>query len=72
MGYTGGNPTTIFSRLYKTDNLPPMTVPKKVKESDAWKEAVLDSFEYEGMRQFKDNLQFIDLYRMVDGKLSYQ
>lgn len=72
MGYIGGNPTTIFSRLYKSDNLPPMTVPKKVKESDAWKEAVLDSFEYEGIRQFKDNLQFIDLYRMVDGKLSYQ
>jgi hypothetical protein len=72
MGYVGGNPTTIFSRLYKSDNLPPMTVPKKVKESDSWKEAVLDSFEYEGIRQFKDNLQFIDLYRMVDGKLSYQ
>lgn len=72
MGYIGGNPTTIFSRIYKTDNLPPMTVPKKVKESDKWIESVLDSFEFEGIKQFKDNLQFIDLYRMVEGKLSYQ
>jgi hypothetical protein len=72
MGYNGGNPTTIFSRLYKSDNLPPMTAPKKVKESDAWKKAVLDSFENEGVKQFNDNLQFVDLYRMVDGKLSYQ
>jgi hypothetical protein len=72
MGYIGGSPTTIFSRIYKSDNLPPMTVTKKVKESKEWKIAVLDSFEYEAIEQFKDNLQFIDLYRMVDGKLSYQ
>lgn len=72
MGYIGGSPTTIFSRIYKSDNLPPMTVTKKVKESDAWKEAVLDSFEHEAVEQFRDNLQFVDLYRMVDGKLSYQ
>lgn len=72
MGYTGGSPTTIFSRIYKSDNLPPMTVPKKVKESKAWQMSVLDAFENEAIRQFKDNLQFIDLYRMVDGKLSYQ
>lgn len=72
MGYLGGSPTTIFSRIYKTDNLPPMTVSAKIKESDQWKEAVLDSFEFEAIKQFKDNLQFIDLYRMVEGKLSYQ
>lgn len=72
MAYTGGNPTTIFSRIYKSDNLPPMTVPKRVKETSKWQEAVLDSFEFEAIRQFKDNLQFIDLYRMVEGKLSYQ
>jgi hypothetical protein len=72
MGYTGANPTSIFSRIYKVDNLPPMTVTKKVKESDKWKEAVLDGFEFEGIKQFKDNLQFVDLYRMVEGKLTYQ
>lgn len=72
MGYTGSNPTTIFSRLYKSDNLPPMTVPKKVKKSKKWQRAVLDGFEHEAIQQFQDNLQFIDLYRMVDGKLSYQ
>lgn len=72
MGYVGSNPSTIFSRIYKTDNLPPMTVPKKVKKSKEWKEAVLDSFENEAISQFNDNLQFIDLYRMVEGKLSYQ
>ena len=72
MGYIGASPTTIFSRIYKSDNLPPMTVPKKVKESKDWQEAVLDSFEFLAIEQFKDNLQFIDLYRMVDGKISYQ
>ena len=53
MGYIGGSPTTIFSRIYKSDNLPPMTVTKKVKESRQWQEAVLDSFEYEAIEQFK-------------------
>lgn len=72
MGYLGSNPTTIFSRIYKVDNLPPMHVDRKVKEGRKWKEAVLDSFEYQAEQQFRDNLQFIDLYRMVEGKLSYQ
>lgn len=72
MGYLGSNPTTIFSRIYKVDNLPPMHVDRKVKESKKWIEATLDAFEYQATEQFKDNLQFIDLYRMVEGKLSYQ
>lgn len=72
MAYVGNNPTTIFSKIYRTDNLPPMTVTKKVKGSKAWQEAVMDSFEHEAISQFKDNLQFTDLYRMVEGKLSYQ
>lgn len=72
MGYTGANTSSIFSRIYKSDNLPPMAVTKKVKESKEWQMAVLDAFEAEGIRQFRDNLQFVDLYRMVEGKLTYQ
>lgn len=72
MGYTGSNPTTIFSNIYRTDNLPPTTVNKKTKESKKWKIAMMDAFEHEGIKQFNDNLQFIDLYRMVEGKLTYQ
>jgi hypothetical protein len=72
MGYTGSNPTTIFSNIYRTDNLPPTTVNKKTKESKKWKIAMMDAFEHEGIKQFRDNLQFVDLYRMVEGKLTYQ
>lgn len=49
-----------------------MHVSKRVKEGKDWQEAVLDAFEYEAITQFRENLQFIDLYRMVEGKLSYQ
>lgn len=64
--------TTAHSRYYATYNLPPMTVTKKQKQSDKWQQAVLDGFERIAVDQFMENLEFVDLYRMVEGKLTYQ
>lgn len=58
--------------INRTDILPPLTVRKKVKEGKDWQRAVMDSFEYIGLDQFKENLPFWDYYRMVDGKMAYQ
>lgn len=64
--------TPYVNNIYRSDTLPPLNVRKSVKESTKWKEAVMDSFEYIGVSQFKENLKFWDYYRMVDGKMSYQ
>lgn len=60
-----------INNINKTDILPPLHVDKSVKESEAWKIAVLDSFEHIARLQFQENLKFWDYYRMVDGKMSY-
>lgn len=64
--------TGFLNSLAKSDSLPPMTLPKKVKEKDEWKKSVMDSFEYIGLKQLQENLSFFDNYRMVDGKLTFQ
>ncbi len=51
--------------------LPPMTVPKKVKDSEKWKMSVMDSFEHIAIKQIYENLSFFDNYRMVEGKMTY-
>ena len=61
-----------ISNVNKSEVLPPLHVKKKVRESDKWKRAVLDSFEHIALEQFQENLRFYDYYRMVDGKISYQ
>lgn len=58
--------------IYKSDILPPLNVPKRVKDTDAWKKAILDSFEHIGITQFAENMEFYDYYRMIDGELSFQ
>lgn len=60
------------NNISRTDILPPMTVRKSVKQSAAWKKAVLDGFEYIGREQFIENSKFWDYYRMVEGKMAYQ
>jgi hypothetical protein len=60
-----------INNVNKTDILPPLTVKKSVKNSDAWKQAVMDSFEHIARLQFEENMKFWDYYRMVDGKMSY-
>jgi hypothetical protein len=58
--------------MSRSDILPPMTVPKKVKDTDKWKQAVMDSFEHIGLTQLQENLSFFDNYRMSEGKMTYQ
>ena len=64
--------TGFLNSLAKSDSLPPMTLPKKVKQKDEWKQSVMDSFEYIGLKQLHENLSFFDNFRMVDGKLTFQ
>lgn len=64
--------TSFVNSMGRTDILPPMTLPRKVKEKDTWKKAVMDSFEHIGLVQLQENLSFFDNYRMVDGKLTFQ
>lgn len=49
-----------------------MHVRAKVKASKKWREATLDGFEAIAQDQFLENLEFTDLYRICEGKLSYQ
>ena len=72
MAQNGNAPLNMFSNHYVVDNLPPRHGSKKVKESESWQMAMLDSFENEAISQWKDNLEFVDLYRMVEGKVTYQ
>ena len=61
-----------FQSLYEIDDLPPMHVSKAQKRKAEWKEAVMDAFEVKAVRAFKENLQFLDFYRMCDGKITFQ
>ncbi len=49
-----------ISNVNKSEVLPPLHVKKKVRESDKWKRAVLDSFEHIALEQFQENLRFSD------------
>lgn len=72
MAQTGNTPLNMFSNHYVVDNLPPRHGSKAVKLSEKWQMAMLDAFENEAISQWKDNLEFTDLYRMVEGKVTYQ
>ena len=56
----------------RLDNLPPLNVKASEKKSKTWQKAILDSFEAIGVKQLHENAQFVDYYRMVDGKMAYQ
>lgn len=60
------------NNIYRSDNLPPTTVNKKTKEGKQWKRAMLDSFEHIGLVQLRENLEFLDYYRMVEGDMAYR
>jgi hypothetical protein len=60
------------NNIYRSDLLPPTNVPKKVKESEKWQKAMLDSLEHIAKTQFVENLKFYDYYRMIENKMSYQ
>lgn len=50
--------------------LPAQAIPLSKKNKD-WKMAVMDSLERIGLIQLRENIKFRDLYRMIEGKLSY-
>ena len=58
--------------VYKSDGLPPTTVSKKVKNSEEYQHAMLDSLEHIAKKQFTENLKFNDFYRMMDNEMTYQ
>jgi len=58
--------------MFRSDDLPPTTASKKVKNSKEWQYAMLDSLEHIAKRQFMENMKFVDLYRMMDNEMSYQ
>lgn len=45
-----------------------LTYKQKVAKNKKWARACIDSLEQLGMRQFYDNLRFIENYQMVNGK----
>lgn len=65
-GYYSGMATGNGSPL-----IPPQFIPKKYK-TKKWEREVLDSLELEGLRQYVDNLKFLDYYRMISGKMVYK
>ncbi len=62
-----------FNTINKSNLLPPMTVRKAVKETDKFKMAVMDAFEFIAMEQRLENItKFNDFYRMVNNDMSYK
>lgn len=51
--------------------LPAQAIPLSKKQSKDFKVSVMDALERIGIAQLKENLKFKDLYRMIEGKLSY-
>lgn len=64
-GYYGGIGTATGSPV-----LPPQFIPKKNK-TKKWEQDTLDALELEGLRQYIENLKFLDYYRMISGKMVY-
>lgn len=54
-----------------TDLLPPRAVNEKVKKSKAFREELLDGLESVGLKQFNENLKYVDYFKMVSGELIY-
>lgn len=54
-----------------SDNyIPPQAIPFN-KKDDKWGQRCLDAFESIGLRQFKENLKYTDIFRMINGKMSF-
>lgn len=51
-------------------DIPAQAIPRS-KKNKKFKAAVMDALERIGLQQVRENLRFKDLYRMVEGKLSY-
>ena len=64
--------TSFIDSVSRTDTLPPLHLPRKVKKSEKWKKAVMDAFENIALKQLHENLSFFDNYRVVSSKMTYQ
>lgn len=51
-------------------NIPVQAIPLS-KKNDKWKKQTMDAFESIGLKQIRENLRFADIFRMIDGKMSY-
>lgn len=51
-------------------SLPTQTLPFGKKDK-VWKQTTMDTLERLGLAQVRDNMKFRDIYRMIDGKMSY-
>ena len=51
-----------------TNSLPLQTLPDS-KKNDAWKENVMDRLEQIGLSQLRNNLEFREYYKMLEGRL---
>ena len=51
-------------------SMPAQALPKKQKDED-WQKATMDSLELEGLKQISSNVKYKDLFRMINGKMSY-
>lgn len=63
------------SALKGGSSSPGLSIPSQAipytKKTDKWKKANLDAFESIGKRQLADNMKFADIFRMINGKMSY-
>lgn len=51
-------------------SIPSQAIPL-TRKNDKWRKANLDAFESIGKRQIAENMKFSDIFRMIDGKMSY-
>ena len=51
------------------ESLPPQAIPYSRKNDD-WRKWNMDVLERIAIKQYRDNLRFVDYYRMIEGKLS--
>lgn len=51
--------------------LPPQFIPKRYKTKE-WERATMDALETEGLKQYMENLKYLDYYKMMSGKMVYR
>ncbi len=65
-GFYGGMATASGNPL-----IPPQFIPKKYK-TKKWEQETLDALEIEGLKQYVENLKFLDYYKMISGQMVYR
>lgn len=64
-----------YSSAFNKSGGPGLGIPSQAiplsKKNDKWKKANLDAFEKIGKKQLAENMKFADIFRMINGKMSY-